>query len=239
VIREFQGEWGDEDFGYTIAAAGDVDLDGFVDLLIGHPDYRVTTWDRPGAATLYSCRDGRILQRFVGSRYFSVALGSSLAVIPGEQGRFDLLVGDFAKNSVTGAVYRLAYDPFLSADTRELSASTGATVTFTLDFPPSEAGHAYQILASNAQPGERSLGGVAVPLAETSLMHRFLHSPPPGFSGLTGTLDAQGNATATLALAPGAATAWIGRSLKLAALSLSAPRAPSLSSGPVFLDVVP
>lgn len=241
VILELRGEQWFDDFGESLASAGDVDNDGYPDIFIGQPDYQLSGFVRPGASSLYSCRDGRLLQRFIGGPGRSGSLGWGLAAggDANGDGRPDLLLADPGFNLSSGLVSIVSCDPFLTADARVISAASGGTVTFTLDFPVSEAGLGYRLLASNTQVGERSVNGVAVPLLETGLMHRFFHRPPAAFSSTTGTLDAQGDAQIVLTMPAGAAAAWIGHSLKFAAISETAPGQPRTSSGPVFLDLLP
>jgi hypothetical protein len=66
VLRTHAGFGFDSHFGGSLAAVGDVDRDGWVDVLVGAPydDFQGTD---SGAAWLYSGRDGTLLFLFVGS----------------------------------------------------------------------------------------------------------------------------------------------------------------------------
>jgi hypothetical protein len=157
--------------------------------------------------------------------------------------RMDVLVSDYGWRTATlaavGAAYVLGFDTFLTADAREVSAAAGGTVRFTLDFPAAEAGRGYLLLASDDQPGSIELGGVGIPLVDSPLLRRMVLSPPPVFDAPSGTLDAAGDAVVTATLAPNSLAAYVGRTVKFAAVSLLAPAQPSLSSAAAWVEILP
>ncbi len=90
VIRSFDGQPGDAN-GFAIADAGDVNRDGYHDILSGAPRQLA---DGPGRAYLYSGRDGSLLHTFTGEATpdaFGSAVSSAGDV--DRDGRPDLLIG--------------------------------------------------------------------------------------------------------------------------------------------------
>jgi hypothetical protein len=66
------------EFGASVAGAGDVNDDGWDDILIGAPEFHLTPgFDRHGRAYVYSGRNGDLLQTFTGVAHS--ALGNSVA----------------------------------------------------------------------------------------------------------------------------------------------------------------
>lgn len=241
--QPFNGVWG-SNFGSAVSCAGDLDRDGVPDFVIADNqfgEYRFYTSE--GKIYFYSGADGRLLHSILGTYIYS---GLGEALDGGEDltgdGWPDVLITDPAADlnglPDVGAAYVYSYDPFLDASDREISASAGGTVTFTLDFPASEAGREYRLLASTDRTDKPwlTVRGIGVPLAETSLVYRTWNHPPPGAQGV---LDASGDATVTLNLSPGTAAAEIGRTFRFAAVSLAGPGQPGLSSGATLLSILP
>ena len=77
VLHTFRCTEG-EGFGTVLAPAGDVDLDGVPDLLVGSPRDQIT---HGGEALAYSGSDGRILHRF-GSALGGYGLGTAMLGLP-------------------------------------------------------------------------------------------------------------------------------------------------------------
>ena len=111
---------------------------------------------------------------------------------------------------------------------------------FDLDFPETEAGFFYLLLASTSGTGPTTLGSLDVPLTSDSLFQQLLSgwSPPLLHRG-QGYLDLQGRASALLDSSPSLAPA-IGATLHLAAITYD-PRTMTgrLSSMARALSVVP
>ncbi|MEO8191153.1 MAG: FG-GAP-like repeat-containing protein [Acidobacteriota bacterium] len=81
VLRTFTAESADVDFGRHVSAAGDVDGDGFADVLVGSPGKQGDA-KAVGRAYLYSGKDGRALLALKGERpgdEFGSTVGGSTA----------------------------------------------------------------------------------------------------------------------------------------------------------------
>lgn len=102
IIHTFSGEKPGDELGYSVAAVGDVDNDGWADVLVGARDHDVVEADHRGGAYLYSGQTGALLHAFFGEFPGSWA-GSSVAGI-GDfdgDGTPDIAVGEPTLN-VTG-----------------------------------------------------------------------------------------------------------------------------------------
>jgi FG-GAP repeat len=66
LLRELAGRDEGERFGYSVGAAGDVDADGFGDLVVGAPGARVKKDSAPGAARVYAGKGGKLLYEWFG-----------------------------------------------------------------------------------------------------------------------------------------------------------------------------
>ncbi len=78
VIHTLNGTGIEESLGYSVAGAGDIDADGFDDVIAGAWSHRAAMGMRTGCARVYSGRTGRILHTFVGrtaNEYFGFSVG--------------------------------------------------------------------------------------------------------------------------------------------------------------------
>jgi len=240
-LVRWEGPHPGHSFGLRVGGPGDVDGDGFVDAAVSAPDFL----GDQDSVYLYSGRTGEMLTRLTGSlspTNFGDPVLSQGADLNGD-GRVEVAIADFAAWSPglpgAGALYTFSFDPYLSSTIPEISAAAGGSVDFDLAFPASEANRSYQFLASRDQPGGAiTVGGVGIPLVDSPILRRMITAPPPAFQYSTGTLDTNAQATVTLTLPPGAATPYLGKTLKFAAVSLAG-LAPSLSSAPVYLEIAP
>lgn len=120
-----------------------------------------------------------------------------------------------------------------------VSASLGGTIDFDLNFPLTEAGHPYQLLASRSGVGPTRIVGVEIPLTRDAFLLTMLQSPPPFFTGLTGTLDGLSMATAGLNLPAGAASSLADSTVHFSAVTLNPLGRPMVASWPVALNIMP
>lgn len=227
--------------GGSVAGVGDVDGDGHDDHLVGAMFDSLGTLPWEGSARLYSGATGAQLHvRFggtVGGRLGAAVCGGDFD----GDGTPDLLLGapDGGAGG-SGSVVIAALDAFLDLDVAALSASSGGVARLDLAFPASEAGARFAVLASLAGTGPVVLGGVQVPLASDPLLLRMAQGNAPALlQGAYGSLDAQGEATATLQAAP-SLTAIVGQTLHFAALSYDAgPGVGRVSSVVRYLEILP
>lgn len=246
VLYQIEGPRSGERFG-SVLGAGDFNGDGIPDFPIAATD-RITAAGTRGGIYVYSGRDLEPLALLESPAPPVEAFGFGFTDVlttgdANGDGRMDVLAADFGESPggirAAGSAYVFSFDPYLTAGARSLSSSAGGTLTFHLDFPASEAGLKYRLLASEDLPGWIALGGVGIPLLVTPLLQQMVFSPPALLDHPRGTLDAGGDAVVSAALPPHALAAWVGRSLKFAAISETAPGRPSRSSAPAWVEILP
>ena len=204
LLHRFDGSEGDF-LGRAVTSAGDLDLDGFDDLLIGassSPDGRSAA----GSADVYSGATGRVLWSFEGAR-MNDRFGDSLANVGDLDGDGlpELMIGAMGSHAwgrmYAGVVnvYSQAVNPYLHFSKYELQASGGDEVKLFLDFPASEAGHHYALLASMKGVGPDTYHGFVLPLTEDNFLRSMANGfSPPMLQGDRGILDANGDAVAMI-----------------------------------------
>jgi hypothetical protein len=239
IIHRWEGQISGEGFANRVGGPGDVNGDGF-------QDYTVSTHAGIGLARVYvfSGRDFSLLQVLYSPSANPSTFGWTLSNLGSDvdgDGGGELAIGDYSEpvNGVhnAGAVYLFNFDRYLHADALGLSASAGGALQFTLDFPASEAGRAYLLLASHDLPGSLTVRGVGIPLVMTSLLQKMLNAPPQFFDQPQGTLNANGDALVTATLPPNALAAFVGRTIKFAAVSMLTSNQPSLSSAASWVEI--
>ena len=208
--------------GVCVSSAGDVDGDGHGDLLVGEPPSVLNL--HVGFAHVYSGASGSRLAKFEGLA-FSDAFGASVSGggdMDGD-GLDEVLVGSPGAApggwSNAGSAFVYSLDPFLHPSDHELSAGSGTSVLLDLDFPSTEAGAAYLVLASGTGTGPVTVGGLDLPLTRDRVFDRILRGwNPPILQAGRGLLDPSGDGRATLSGHPNLAPA-IGQTVHLAAVS--------------------
>ena len=127
--------------------------------------------------------------------------------------RFRLLNDDL---SIVSVWEQAIWHPSSAASRRTLSARSGGSVDYVIDFPESEAGMRYALLASATQSKPMHLAGVSIPLGRDQLLERMLRLQPPSvFTRSHGTLDENGRAIATLKMSPRSSGVSANRKLYL------------------------
>jgi len=131
--------------------------------------------------------------------------------------------------------------PFLAPIRAAISRSAGGLHVLQLHLGPSRAFHRYQLLASASGTGPTFLAGLEVPLTADALFQQSLAgAPPPWVLGSSGVVDARGDGTAAITLAPGQLPpSLVGRSLTFAAVAAPLHGVPDFSTPPSFLRVLP
>jgi|GEM_PF-381286 len=117
-------------------------------------------------------------------------------------------------------------------------ASTGGAITFTLNGAPSQSGRTYMLAlsASGTSPGTQ-IGSVTVPLNRDAYTnYGIANVNTPTFDDFRGTLNAQGDATATFNAPVITDPNLIGKTLSFAWVTLSPI---NYASNPVDLRIVP
>ncbi len=219
------GENDHDQLGFAVAGGGDLDADGDPDVAIG-----AWTTDfggfNAGSAYIHDAASGDLVHRIDGQEQSSGPLwfGRELAVVEDLQGNGvdDLIVGipDAGGFDLNGAVEIHGLDPFLVLDAKTISVSSSTSVALTLDFPASEAGFRYAVLASGSGSGPTTIGGgLAVPLSSDALFLRLTTGWNPNLlQGGRGVLDSDGNSIAKIEARP-SLTPYVGRTVYLASVS--------------------
>ena len=224
-LFHLEGWDGSDALGFALASVGDIDEDGNGDLLIGARYGGTGTSNGPGYAVLVSGTDGRLIQSFVEDT-IRADFGHSVAGVGDASGDGSLEVGFGAPGwrpggvgSARGAISVRDFNPILRSNGGTLSASSGQAVALTLDFPQSEAGQRYAVLASEGGTGPFEVGGVKIPLTLDPLLGALVRGwSPPNASGLRGTLDMNGDGAASLE-SVAALASFVGRSGHVAVVS--------------------
>ena len=242
LIWQFDGAAAGDHLGESVSGACDVDGDGFADVIVGAPFAEPGGLSAAGSAYLYSGLSGDLIRQFHGA-----TVGDALGKSVSDAGDVDaddfpdLIVGAYSAGPgglhAAGSAYVISLDPFLRTDKPELSASSGVPVQLGLDFPDTEAGKRFAILASAAGTGPTTLRGVDVPLSGDTLFWRTRNGwTPPVLTNNWGLLDREGNATVQILSDPVLAP-YVGQTLYLAAIAWGP--TPRLSSIARTLEIVP
>ena len=222
LLLTIEGTERDQELGDSVAGAGDVDLDGVPDLLVGSP--RGATIATAGHVDVISGDDGTLIQRLHGDQ-IGDSFGWSLAGVgntsPEQFPR--VLIGavsaDPGGRLSAGSVYLMGIDPLLRT---QPDIPLGGRLTLEMDFPASEAKRDYALLLSGTGTGPTPLGSVELPLTADLILLRMLTGwKPRGLRSAFGVLDSDGRATATY-VAPGYLGNHLGRTFYAAALSYDA-----------------
>jgi hypothetical protein len=230
------------EFGWAVAGPGDTDGDGYPDILVGALQDNQGSQGESGAAHLFSGFDGTHMASFHGNPPTAAYIGQSVsdAGDVNDDGLADFSIGSGSSINggfANGVVRTYALHSYLNLFPRTLPAALGGTINFNLDFPDTDSGKQYVLLASGGVPGRSRVLDHWLPLARTPLLDLMLRNPPGFISGANGTLDAQGNAAAIATLAPNQAAAWTGRTIKFVAVSFDSHHDISLYSAAMTLTI--
>ncbi|KAA3609455.1 MAG: hypothetical protein DWQ01_08970 [Planctomycetota bacterium] len=228
-----------DNFGFAVARLPDLDWDGVNDVAISAIHARNGQGvGKAGIVKILSGASGNQIWRLRGTKYGG-GFGRSLATGKNPKGDnpISLYVGEPTYDNL-GRVHKYDFNTFLRASEKTLSAATGGTVDYQIDFPDSEALKKYVLLASASGIDRTPLGSIEIPLRADHLYYRMLSGQAPiYFQNAFGVLDANGDATATLDVPANTLNAWAGRTLYGVALSYD--QDTRLCSIPYPLNIMP
>jgi hypothetical protein len=246
IIFQHDGTTASENVGIAVAGNQDMDRDGTPDLVVGAPGADPGGQPYTGSAIALSGIDGsQILQTWGNAA--NDQLGHAVAMLPNlyRYQHSEILVGahgfDFGSQLDAGWAGVVGYSRYISKDFAEVSAATGATVTFTLQFPLDYAQEPYKLLGSATGKGPTELAGLQVPLTSGDFLWDALYStmPPSLFTNVNGTLTAGAEAQCTMTVPPGFASSFVGRSFYFAAVIYQPPATGLVSSAAIMVTVAP
>jgi hypothetical protein len=245
LLYRWYGQSQNDRSGSALCGIGDINRDGFDDVLIGAPLANPNGLNNAGVASLYSGIDGSLIERWYGTTSHD-RLGHAVANAGDTDGDGydDLLVSapltaPFGLNQ-GGSVFVYRYRPALFADRTTISVSTSTTLHLELDFPSHLRSTPYRLLMSAHGTGPIHFG-VDIPLT----LDRFLVQSAVGSypfamaSGLHGHLDTHGNASASIDFPAGAYQYAMGTTFWLAAVVKKGGAEPSHSSAAVAVELIP
>lgn len=221
-LRKGTGEWSWAQYGHSVSGAGDVNGDGFADVIIGA--YGSFSFD--GAAYLHSGGDGTLLYRWYSEGQtptYDLGWSVSDAGDVNGDGFADVVIGDpqyWDGNVVwAGSARVYGFDAYMSLSNYEVSAASGGTIFTALQFPDAAAGYEYKVLMSANGTGPIQYG-VYIPLTLDfwTLLSFSGNYPWSSFTNLHGTLDASGNGVGSFTILP-LNPALIGRQMHFAAVA--------------------
>lgn len=225
-LFRFDGVFDREQYGTSVANAGDFNFDGMSDLVVGAPGHGVIVG--PGRIEVRAGNDGQVLFASSGSSAGD-SFGDSVSAAFNLKGtgRTSVLVGGFEEvdprlGTQVGSMKAIGDSPFLFPTRDTYSVSQGGIVGYRLDFPNGAGGEVYQILASATGTGPMWLGSLVVPLNRDSLTESMLRGEYPSvLYQPVGLLDSRGEGLSFLLAGPGSLpNGLVGRTLWVAAVSI-------------------
>ncbi|MDA0667412.1 MAG: integrin alpha [Planctomycetota bacterium] len=231
-----------DNLGSSVALAGDVNGDGFGDFIIGARLLDAGGLLDAGSVFVFSGLNGDLLLRADGGNSQdnmgdSVAGGVDINGDGYAEAAYAIPFDDTA-GILAGAVEVQRLAPILNLSQPSISDLAGGSVAFDLDFPLSEAGSSYILLASRSGFGPTSFRGVFIPLTVDSLFNLMATGAPSVFTNNTGTLSVTGDASPMLTLPNGGATGLIGTTVLFSAVSHNG-GVPSIVSNTRGLEILP
>jgi hypothetical protein len=245
VLHTFEGMGTDYHLGASVSGAGDVNSDGFDDVIVGAFQADSHTYFEAGSAFIYSGDSGRLITQLDGAfhnDWFGASV-SGAGDVNGD-GFDDVIIGATQTNSGSlsdaGSAYVYTFEPYMEPSSFTISAAAGGSLWFNLDFPDSAAHLPYKILMSSAGHGS-FLYGVDIPLRlDGMVLDTFFGNYPfQNYTGMTGTLNSAGKATAGINVAAGAYSNIVGRTVHFSSIVIQLGQLAEYSSVAVPITIVP
>ncbi len=242
LIWQFDGATPGGNLGYSVSDAGDVNRDGFDDLIVS----AVYSALGAGSAFVHSGFDGSLTWRFDGTTPNErMGFSSSGAGDVNGNGFDDVIVGAILADPGgvvdAGSAFVFGLSPFLLPTTLEVNSSGSALVGYQLDFPEAAAFDEYKLLISSSGNGP-TLFGVQIPLTlDTLVLNSYFGSYPGGllYADMHGVLNASGDGLAVIGIPLPVILNLLGTELQLAAICNVPGYLPRFSSIAVPLRFVP
>jgi len=226
ILHRFDGAAADDFLGFSVAGVGDIDHDGFDDVMYGDSHADPNLLLNAGTVRIRSGATGAEIMHFDGTTSNDF-FGRSIAAagdVDGD-GRMDFVVGSdqTSPNGLVqaGSAFVYSFNPILTASATTLSLAAGGTVDLQIDFPDVDGFLDYAVLVSLQGTGPTSVQGLLVPLSMDGFLRDSLNGVTPSQGlGFQGTLSRQGKALAQLSVAPGSLpSSLLGRRLYLAVVN--------------------
>ncbi len=248
-LRLHEGRDWFENYGWTVAAAGDVNADGAGDYMIGAP-LAQTGGMYHGSAYLVDGESGELILQEDGDANFEymgsavAGLGDINGVGAGTVTGADLpefAFGSSHDSGGMGTVIVRGVVPQISADGDSISTAVGGTINFFVDFPVESAGLDFRLLGSQTGLGPLYRQGVYVPLTPGDEVWRYMTEPvaPSWFTNSIGVLDANGDATVTMTVPVDEGPYFLGETFYFSAITLQLPTTPLGSTAAVKVEFLP
>jgi hypothetical protein len=190
--------------GTTVGWTGDVNRDGYADFGVGAGHLVI------GEALVFSGRDASLLLRRPNPTQSISAAGD----LNGDG------FPDVLSTAYSSSAFVFGVDPFMAPTAVAMSAATGGTIGYAIDFPDTAAGEGYLVLMSASGTGPFTFGGVQIPLTIDPLMVASAQGLlAPLQNRFSGTLSSSAAASAELQIPPGLLAGLVGVDLQLAAIA--------------------
>ena len=230
-------------FGTSVSHAGDVDGDGFSDVIIGAD--KEDSW--AGSAYILSGPTGGLIHSLHGGDEPD-RLGhsvSSAGDVNGD-GLDEVIIGapedthDGKQDAGSAYVYSTAPPAFLRSNLSLLSTSQGGIIHLDMEFRQQPSGLPYRTLLSLIGTGP-TVFGCEIPLTQDPYTIQSYHGAYPFriHAFMHGVLDANRSARAHIAIPPGRQNAAIGRTLYFAVVVTPPGSLPTASTNAVSITLVP
>lgn len=244
LLHRFDGEGTSDQMGWSVSEAGDVNADGYDDVVVGanlaDPGGRYNA----GSAYIYSGRDGSLLIKWTRA-LDNDQLGYSVAAAGdmNHDGYDDVIVaapeGDPWGRFDAGTVEVVGLAPYITASEHHVSAASANTLEFGLSFPLSTAHYEYRILLSSAMGP--SFYGVDIPLLRGPMAVNSYNGsyPFPTTTNMHGTLNWNAQAMASCGAPAGSFNRAIGYTMYFAAIVNPPGGVPTHSSIALPVTILP